>query len=65
MKFDMAQSITGYARESNGDASHVRKPLCTFAKNAMLDSIKIVTSSLTARSNLIDILVLWFYTMKV
>ena len=65
MKFDMTQSITGQARESNGDAPHVRKPLCTFVKNAMLDSIQIVTSSFTSRSNLIDILVLWFYTMKV
>ena len=57
MKFDMTQSITGKARESNGDAPHVRKLLCTFIKNAMLDSIQIVTSSSTSRSNLIDILV--------
>ena len=55
MKFDM----------SNGDAPHVRKLLSTFVENAMLDSIQIVTSSFTSRSNLIDILVLWFYTMKV
>ena len=58
MKFDMTESITGQARESNGDAPHVRKPRCTFVKNAMLDSIQIVTSSFTSRSNLIDILVL-------
>ena len=58
MKFDMTQSITGEARKSNGDAPHVRKPLYTFVKNAMLDSIQIVTSSFTSRSNLIDILVL-------
>ena len=65
MKLDMMQSITGEARENNGDASHVRKSLCTFVKNEMLDSIQIATSSFTSRSNLIDILVLWFYTMKV
>ena len=47
MKFDMTQSITGYARESNRDAPHVRKPLCTFVKNAILDSIQIVTRSLS------------------
>ena len=65
MKLDMMQSITGEVRENNRDASHVRKSLCTFVKNEMLDSIQIVTSSFTSRSNLIDILVLWFYTTKV
>ena len=56
----MTPSVTGQARESNGDVPHVRKPLCTFVKNTMLDSIQIPITSFTSRSNLIDILVLWF-----
>ena len=64
MKFDITQPIIGWARESNGDALHVRNPLCTFVENAMLDSVQIFTGSFTSRSNLMDVLVLWFYTTK-
>ena len=52
-------AINHWVEESNGGAPHIRKPLYTFAKNAMLVSIEIVTSSFTSKSNLIDILVFY------
>ena len=59
MMFDMTLG----RKEKQRDVPHVRKPLCIFAKYAMLDFIQIVTNSFTSRTNLIDILILSFYTI--
>ena len=59
VRYDTINHWIGKGKQQR--CTHVRKTLCTFVKNAMFNSIQIVTRSFTARSNLIDILVLWFY----